>query len=81
MNGNGYGTSDGKGIYITNKIARILNRKMKAVGYPTTIKKLQGYYSLSVIEVFAGFDAEDQAEVSEMIVDAYDEAHPELAYS
>lgn len=72
--------SQAAGIYITNKIAAILNRKMKAAGYPTTIKKLKGYYGMIVIEVFGGAVTEDCNEIANLIVESYDQANPQEAY-
>ena len=65
------------GIWITEKIARVLNRKMKEAGYPTTIKKLSGKHGISVINDFAGMSIEDQKEINEMIVSSYDDIHPQ----
>lgn len=65
------------GIWVTNRIARTLNRKMKARGYRTTIATLTGRYGMAIVEAFAGSDVGEQKQIEIMITDSYDAVHHE----
>ena len=73
-------TSIGQGVFITRKIAEILNRKMKRAGYPTTVRRIKGYYGMNIIERFGGADTGDCNEIAGLIVESYDDAHPQEAH-
>lgn len=70
----------GKGILVNTKIAKILNRKMKVAGYKTTIGHLKNQHGMNIISNYGGAVQSDCSEISQMIVDSYDEAYPEQAY-